>query len=569
MFARKNIIAFGLILSLFTALLPFSKAVADVTSVSPNSIFNDVATIITVEGTGFDATSRILLDGVELPGTVYISDTSLQVTVPAGVSVGAHIITVNNTGGSAVLNVSTPAPTATPPPTATLPFARPQMQVTSSGVGGKDGITSNKSFKFSVNFKNAGNMTAYNTQATFTSPDLLPLETGGVAVLGNVSAGGNTGVEQRFVSNGSLAGKTVVSIDVTLTYYDDKGTAYSDKFTFTASVTGGGGGGGGVYYTPTPTGVRSGQLIITSYKTSIDPLQPGSQFDLILTVQNVGNEKAQRVTMIVGGGGAGGSSGTPGPGGVSGGSGEFTNFAPIGASNVQSLGDVPAGGNVQATQELIVNVSTNPGAYPMKMTFSYVNGKGEVVNDEQVITLLVYSLPNLDVSFYRPPDLFFAGQPGALPIQIVNLGKRLAVLGNIKVTTQNGTIENGTSLIGALDAGGYFTLDAMLFPNESGPTTLNIVIDYTDDFNQPRTIEKTIEVVVEEGFIEPTPDPNMPGGENFMPVEEENFFQKTWRFILGLFGLDSAPATQNSEFQVPPSEVEPAPIPSGGGGKGG
>ena len=78
----------------------------------------------------------------------------------------------------------------------------------------------------------------------------------------------------------------------------------------------------------------------------------------------------------------------------------------MGASNVQTLGDLGAGEAVQAKQDLIVNVSTNPGAYPMKVTFSYLNDKGEVINDEQVITLLVYSLPTVDVSFYRPPIRF-------------------------------------------------------------------------------------------------------------------------------------------------------------------
>lgn len=389
-----------------------------------------------------------------------------------------------------------------------------------------------------------------------------------MAVLGSVPDGSSVEVDQRFISQGSLAGKPFITIDVTLTYYDENGTAYSDKFTFTVPVTGGSSGGGGPYYTATPTGIRSGQLIITSYGTSVDPLQPGSQFNLVMTVQNVGNDKAQRVTMIVGGGGSGGGGdGTPQPGGVSGGSGEFSNFAPVGTSNIQSLGDMSAGGMTQASQELIVNVSTNPGAYPMKITFSYLNGKGEVVNDEQVITLLVYSLPNLDISFYRPLDMFFVGQPAALPIQVVNLGKRTAVLGNITITSDQGMVENGTSLVGSLDAGGYFTLDAMLYPETAGPVTLDLVIEYTDDFNQERTVEKTLELNVEEGFIEPTPDPNMPGGFEEMPsVSEETFLQKAWRFILGLFGLDSAPSTSSPSGEMPPVESEPIPGPGGGGG---
>jgi len=255
----------------------------------------------------------------------------------------------------------------------------------------------------------------------------------------------------------------------------------------------------------------------------------------------VGNVKAQRITMIVGGGSSGGGGGTPQPGGVSGGSGDFANFAPVGASNVQSLGDLGAGDETQADQNLIVNVNTSPGAYPMKITFSYINDQGEVINDEQVITLLVYSLPAVDVSFYRPPDPFFVGQPGPLPIQVVNTGKRLAVLGNIKVSAKTGQIDSGTSLIGSLDAGGYFTLDSIYTPEQSGAQSLDVVIEYVDDFNQSRTITKQLEIEVQEAFIEPTLDPSMEGGGGGEAIiEEESILHKIFRFVKGLFGLDSA-----------------------------
>ncbi len=566
-FEKRTVLSFGMILVLLMLSIP-SVVLSDVTAVSPSNIFNDVATIITVTGSGdFDGTSRIWMDGAELPGTLFISATELRVTVPAGTALGQHIITVSNVPGSVVLTVASPPPTATPIPSATstsAPFARPQMRVNFSGSSGKDGITSNKPFKFTVNFENAGSAAAYSTQAVFTSADLVPLDTGGVAVLGTVSSGAGISVDQRFVSNGSIAGKTIITIDVTLSYNDEKGTAYSDKFTLSVPVSGGG-GGSGVYATATPTGIRSGQLIITSYTTTLDPLQPGSQFELVMTVQNLGNDKAQRVTMIVGGGSGSSGGSTPQPGGVSGGSGEFSNFAPVGTSNIQSLGDLPAGGMVQAKQELIVNVSTNPGAYPMKITFSYLNAKGEVVNDEQVVTLLVFGLPNIDVSFYRPPDVFFSGQPGALPIQLVNLGRRTAVLGNITISSDTGIIENGTGLVGNLDAGGFFTLDATYFPEGAGPVTLNIHIDYTDDFNQPRMIEKELKIMVEEGFSEPTPDPNLPMDPSMVPATEETFLQKLWRFLLGLLGLDSAPPASSPEMPLP-SDGEMIPAPNGAGG---
>jgi hypothetical protein len=188
----------------------------------------------------------------------------------------------------------------------------------------------------------------------------------------------------------------------------------------------------------------------------------------------------------------------------------------------------------------------------MKVTFSYLNDKGEVINDEQVVTLLVYSLPTVDVSFYRPPDPFFVGQPGALPVQVVNLGKRLSVLGTMKIEAPNGTVENGTALIGSLDAGGYFTLDAMVIPEQSGPMSLSVTIEYTDDFNQPRTITKALQIEVMEGMQEPILEPGMEGGGEVMPIPaEENTFQKIWRFVLGLFGLDSAPSPTNDPGVVP------------------
>jgi len=296
-------------------------------------------------------------------------------------------------------------------------------------------------------------------------------------------------------------------------------------------------------------------------------LQPGEQFALKMTVQNMGNAKAQRITMIVGGGSSGTSGGTPQPGGVSGGSGDFANFAPVGASNVQSLGDLAAGDKIEVSQNLIVNVSTNPGAYPVKVTFSYLDNQSEVINDEQVITLLVYSLPSVDVSFYHPPDPFSVGQPGMLPIQVVNLGKRTSVLGNIKLSASSGQFENGTSLVGSLDAGGYFTLDSTFTPEQSGPQSLDVTIEYVDDFNQARTITKKLDIEVLEGFVEPTPDPSIiggGGGGEDIATQDETTLHKIFRFVKGLFGLDSAwPVWQA------PSGSEQQIVPVSPGGKGG
>ncbi len=561
-----------LIVALIAGWLPSSVYALSVISVDPVFITNDFARTIQITGTDFvDGATTVSLDGYSGSISVTVIDTdTLNALIPAGVPAGVYTVTVSVTSPVADTQSLPNALTVLDPnPTAVTGFARPQMEVDSSGAD-VSAIKSLKEFTFRVQFKNVGTENALNTQVTFSSADLVPTNTGGVSVLGTILTNTPATATQTFVSPTYLYGKSIVSIDATVSYYDDQGTAYSDKFTFSVPVSGASSGSESAV-TATPTGVRSGQLIIPSYGTTVDPLQPGTQFTLTMTVQNSGNDKAQRVTMIVGGGSSGTSGGTPQPGGVSGGSGEFTNFAPVGTSNIQSLGDLGAGEMRQIKQDLIVNVSTNPGAYPMKITFSYLNNSGEVVNDEQVITLLVFSLPNVEVNFYRPPDLFFQGQPGALPIQLVNLGKHTSVLGNLKVTSKDGIVDAGETLVGALDAGGYFTLDAMFTPDVAGELELDVLIEYTDDFNQARTIQRTLKITVEEAFIEPTPDPSMPdnGTDGGFPIEsDETFLQKTWRFVLGLFGLDSAPPPSVPEFEIPAEEFPSPGKPDSSGGKG-
>jgi len=439
-------------------------------------------------------------------------------------------------------------------------FVRPQIAVKSYRTN-PGSVQYGQDFKLFIRLKNEGQVKASNVQATFAPGDFLPLKNGGVDIVGELGADNAVDIEQSLTASTYLYGNS--SVDMTVSYYDENGASYSEKFTINISV------GVGSFVnvaTSTPTSINRSQLVITAYQTDVVVLQPGVQFTLQMIVQNVGSVMAKGVTMIVGGGSASGSGGgeTPAPGGVSGGGGEFSNFAPVGSSNVQSLGDIDKGASISATQQLIANVSINPGAYPVKVTFSYFDNKNNLINDEQVITLLVYNLPNVDVSFYQPVTSLMAGQPNPLPLQLTNLGKRSVVLGTMKIQTDNGSIENSETLVGALDTGGYFTFDSLVIPDAPGTLTISITIDYTDDFNQARTITKDLSLEVMEMPLEVIPDPSQEGGAVEGGFEsgavEETFIRKAWRFVLGLLGLDSAAPT-DSQPAVP--EEVPFPDPNG------
>jgi len=184
-----------------------------------------------------------------------------------------------------------------------------------------------------------------------------------------------------------------------------------------------------------------------------------------------------------------------------------------------------------------------------------------------VITLLVYSLPQVEVNFYRDPGMISVGMPNTLPLQVTNLGKKSSVLGNMKVTSPDADITNNVALVGALDPGGYFTLDSMVVPNQEGKLELDITIDYTDDFNQSRQITQTLTVDVSPAAeITPELQPgdgkgSIPGTDVTLQPTTESFWSKVGRFLKGLFGLDSGlpqPVLPSGSHGTPTES--PAPV---------
>lgn len=469
------------------------------------------------------------------------------------------------------LTADTPDATSTPiPPGTPTPFGKPVVVMDGYEGPGKS-IPSGKSFNVSITITNHGYVQASNIMVSFTSGDFVARETGGIQAVQVLNPGESATIVQRLTATDAVSAKAVGSMTVNISYTDPEGTAYSNDSTVAFNVTGVATetSGSGYYTTATPTDDVRPQLVISSYQNDTNPLQPGTTFTLHLKVINAGSTTANNVTMVMGGGSGSNapSTGTQQPGGVSGGSGEFSNFAPIESSNIQTLGDIQSGQVVDATQKLIVNVSTNPGAYSVKFSFIYKDKNGNDYQDDQVITLLVYRLPIVDINFYRTYDPLIIGMPGILPIQVVNLSRNSTVLGTIKVTAPSGTLSNNTMLVGALDAGGYFPLDVNFIPDAAGKTELSISLQYTDDFNQPREITTKLSVdVADTPSVELTPGTGGAGGGGEGIPVQETFWDKVVRFVKGLFGLDSGstqPDTGKSTPVIPPANAVPYP-----GGKG-
>jgi hypothetical protein len=523
-----------------------------VSSVEPGTIANTHSASLVIRGSGFVSGAVVLLDGVGALETSFVSEAVLTALVPAGAPAGTFGVSVVLPDASSgrldnaitILGpTATPQPTHTPHPTA---FVRPLLVVQSYGASAAE-LTPGWDIDFEMTLVNSGQSDATNVAATFVSGDLVPRATGGVRAIGTLPPGQSNRFFQPFTV-GAIAGQSVATLEVRVSYNDIQGTAYSETFTLTFPVARPRVGPGATATptpTPTPTATQPNvrpQLLITNYGTGEVQLQPGTRFTLQLDVQNLGAGSARRVTMIAGGGTSSTPSGTPdptGPGGVSGSGGDFTNFAPVGASNVQSLGDLPVGGSLHAEQTFVVNASTRAGAYPMKFSFVYVDENSVAYTDDQVITLLVYQPPQVDVSFYRETGPMYAYQPNMLPLQIVNLGRNSTVLGNMRVTGENAQFANNVILVGALDPGGFFTLDATYIPEQPGQQELLVTVDYTDDFNEQRRITQTITVEVLDMPSWEPPDGGNGGPFEPVPQPELTLWQRFVRFLRAMFGLDT------------------------------
>ncbi|MHB8933965.1 MAG: COG1361 S-layer family protein [Bellilinea sp.] len=466
-----------------------------------------------------------------------------------GRPVNAQTETDTPTGSAETLTeASPPAPT------------RPLLMIESYSIGA-DSITPGQRFDLTLRLSNISQHDtdfARNIVLSYSGADFLPVDTGGVRAIPEMDPEEKLNVVQPFIASSSLAGSRYGSITVNVSYTDLAGTAqYTEAFTITINLSQPAYTGGSARPTATPTAVSRPQLVVGSYDTDVDPLQPGSMFTLDLAVTNLGNADSRGVTMVLGGGSA--DTGTPGAGGVSGGSSDLSTFAPLGSSNLVFLGDLPAGGTIETSVPLVVNVTASPAAYAFKISFVYDDTKGVRQSNDQIITLLVFQLPQVEISYYRDPGVFMTGNMNMLPLQITNVGRKSAVLGNMKVTSANADLSNNVTTLGVLEPGYPFTQDVNVMPYQAGTLDLEITVNYTDDFNQPRFIVQTMTIEVMEM---PTPEPFPPDGEGIPPDGgmsggPETFWQKVVRFFKGLFGLDSSPSSPEGPIEEFP--VEPLP----------
>ena len=281
------------------------------------------------------------------------------------------------------------------------------------------------------------------------------------------------------------------------------------------------------------------QPIVASYNTEPAVLTPGSPFTLTLAVQNAGEAEVRRLTASLGGSGAAGS--TSGTGGQA--TAATGPFAPLGSGNRKVLGTLAPGATQVVTQTFVVDGAAKGGVYTFPIVFEFEDGEGAAKTDAQLISLLVRTVPQLQIGLYQPLPPIFVGQPFPIPLEVLNVGRDRANLTTVEITSADLELQQNSRFFGPLDPGTSDVLDALGIPRQAGRATATVVVRYMDDFNKPAELTHELVFEVQEGSSVGPPEPTGPEGPGkpgLPGVEPPRPTRPAWlRALRGFLGLGS------------------------------
>jgi len=366
-------------------------------------------------------------------------------------------------------------------------------------------------FSLTMVLANRGSRTAINVFAISGATDMAVPASGSDTV-----STPRIGIEDTvtvtlplMLSNVDTGGRQNMSIK--LEYSDYSGGSYSDAQNIGVDID--------------TSLTRQPQLLIQSYTTEPEYLAAGDTFTLTIEVANVGGDDAGRLTLALGG-----EEGTL-----------LAPFIPLGAGNVLFVDEVLKGESVTLSRQLIVDGSAEAKAYSLPIALAYDDARASRQEDVQRLSIIVRKRPEIQASFYRPPDLLMVGMPSAVMLEVVNVGRSAINVAELTAEAAGVAVSSeGIPFVGPLDPGGSAPLDLLLTPEEVGPTELVVSIVYRDDFNQTQVITDSLALEVMEV---PEMGPGGPGGPDSVPPPEvqgpETVLQRIGRALRGFFGLGS------------------------------
>jgi hypothetical protein len=247
-------------------------------------------------------------------------------------------------------------------------------------------------------------------------------------------------------------------------------------------------------------------VVMSSYSTSISPVRPGDEFELVLELECLGSD-AHDVKAAL--------SLDP-----------LTGISTMSPTLV-SLGDMDSGERSQARFDLLVSGNVRAGQYPGIATITYLDADGVPRSLRETVTLSVrgiveFTLINIDSVSAR------VGESTELEADMLLVGTESVQFVNIEVV-EDSVFERTTDseeYIGAVDPDSPIPFEVWFRVAEgtdTGEYTMTLKITYQDDLNQEHVETLRLKVDVEE-----------PSSQGDMQTSSTGGFWVWLRRLLGL-----------------------------------
>ena len=441
------------------------------------------------------------------------------------------------------LMLSTPAPAAsdTPEPTATPDTTDPPEPIQSPG---QLSIDSKSLYPgMTKTYENGYVPVVKDGTVTIILPLIGKTQTGEVTltadlgattdspfVFGNYAQTAKAGEPYVFtlsipLSKGHING--VYPVTFTASYLDANGALAGQTFIVYVTITDGKTPvDPNAVQTPEKLTVDKPELFISSCEITPSSVGGNEEFEVKLTVENIGTLRARSVRLTYGGAAAGGEAGA----------GAAT-IVPIDTNNSIHLENIAAGKSDSASFKLKTTKDVLAGNQSFTVTLDYTDAYGGVYTSVRQFLIAVTQPAEISYDPITPPKTIAAGETFTLPANVFNIGK--STLRNVSITvTGAGLFPTSSVFLGDIAPGGTGNGEISVFAGQLsmtegytetyGTTNGKYIITYTEDTGETKTIELDFSMEITEPVIE--------GEEEDSELTEEPAFQ-WWVTILVGFAI--------------------------------
>lgn len=246
------------------------------------------------------------------------------------------------------------------------------------------------------------------------------------------------------------------------------------------------------------------RVIVSGFTTNPEVVQAGDNFTLTLHIKNTSARTAvSNVEFNIEAVTEGKDEATTAPA-----------FLPVSGSNTIFVNSIPAGGSTDISMDLSAKADLAQKPYVVKVSMQYEDDKVNPFTTETSVSIPVKQESRMEVSEPEVmPNSIEVGSQSNVMFSIYNTGK--TKLYNVSVKFAADSVSGGDAFVGNLESGATGNVDVMVNGAQAtlddGKVKINIT--YEDETGAPTTIEKEIELFVNEM---PVMDPGMMGEDGMI-----------------------------------------------------